>query len=170
MSAEYHDVEWLKQMYVDTLQESRFHTFKRLNTIVFILLTLLFLNVLFTRPDNMVNLIFLVLAVLSALFMLWRLTREKAAFEDFPKDISHLDGESIREGINQIRARQKRLRLQMALFTIPFLLYFFVDMILNATTEVNKTSLTFKILFFLILIGVYYTVFFRIRNVNFKKN
>lgn len=170
MAAEHQDIEWLREMYIDTLQESRFHTFKRLNTIVFILLTLLFLNVLFTRPDNLINLGFLILAVLSALYMLWRLTREKAAFDNFPKDVSNLHGDAIRESIDQIRDKQRKLRLQMALFTIPFLLYFFVDMIVNATMEVDKTSLTFKILFFLILIGVYYTVFFRIRDVNFKQN
>ena len=170
MSANIDNHEWLRQMYLDTLQESRFHTFKRLNTIVFVLLTLLFLNVLFTRPDKLINLIFLVLVVLSALYMLWRLTREKAALANFPSDTTHLDGETIRAGIDKIRDNQRRLRLQMALFTIPFLLYFFIDMIFNSTMEVDKYNLTFKILFFLLLIGIYYTVFFRIREVNFDRD
>ena len=159
--------EWLRQMYMDTLEESRLHTFKRLNIIMYILLTLLFLNVIFTPPDKISNVIILVVAVLFALYMLWRLTREKAALEAFPKDVTHLDGDVIREGIDQIRDKQRKLRNQMALFSLPFLLYFLLDMIFNSTVVVDKYNLTIKLIFFLILIGVYFIVFFKISDVNF---
>lgn len=167
METKDNNTEWLKQMYLDTLEESRLHTFKRLNIIVYILLTLLFLNVLFTPPDKIINVVFLVIAVLFALFMLWRLTREKAAFEAFPKDVTHLDGEVIRDGIDQIREKQRKLRNQMAIFTIPFLIYFLGDMIVNSTVIVDKYNLTLKLVFFLILIGLYYAVFFKISDINF---
>ena len=113
--------EYLHNIYADTLRASRFNTFKILNALIIALFVLLFLNVLFTPPDNTLSYLLLILAVVSVLFMFYRLTREKAGMKNMPEDISNMDGDIIRESINKIRDNQRKLRWQMGLFTIPFL-------------------------------------------------
>lgn len=159
--------EWLAKMYQETLQESRFNTFKRLNTLIIALFILLFMNLLFTPPNKIINIIFLVLAVVSVLIMFYRLTQERVSMKSLPDDMSHMDGETIRNSIDQIRDQQYRIRWQMGLFIIPFFLYFLIDLAVSATVEVDKLNLVLKILFFFLLLGVYYFMFFRIRKSNF---
>lgn len=160
--------EYLQKMYTDTLQASRFHTFKVLNTLIIALFVLLFMNVLFTTPDNSFSYLTLIIAVVSVLFMFYRLTREKAGIKSMPEDISNIDGDIIREHIDQIRNNQKKLRWQMALFTIPFFLYFMIDLFVSATQTVDKKYLILKIAFFFVLLALYYVLFFKIRASNFE--
>ena len=161
--------EYLNRIYADTLRESRFNTFKILNTLILALLVLLFMNVLFTEPNNTLSYLLLILAVVSVLFMFYRLTREKAGMRNMPESMDNMDGDIIRESINKIRDNQKKLRWQMGLFTVPFFLYFIVDLFLSATLEVDKPNLILKIAFFFILLCLYYVLFFRIRKANFTK-
>lgn len=161
--------EYLNRIYADTLRESRFNTFKILNTLILALLVLLFMNVLFTEPNNTLSYILLIIAVVSVLFMFYRLTREKAGMRNMPENMDNMDGDIIRESINKIRDNQKKLRWQMGLFTVPFFLYFIVDLFLSATLEVDKPNLILKIAFFFILLCLYYALFFRIRKANFTK-
>lgn len=161
--------EYLHTMYAETLRESRFNTFKILNTLIIALFILLFLNVLFTPPDNTISYILLIVAVVSVLFMFYRLTREKAGMSSLPEDTSSLDGDVVREHINMIREKQRKLRWQMGLFTIPFFVYFIADLIISSTIEVDKRNLILKIAFFFVLLLLYYALFFRIRKANFSK-
>ncbi len=160
--------EYLHKMYVETLQASRFHTFKILNTLIIALFVLLFMNVLFTTPDKSYSYISLIVAVVSVLFMFYRLTREKAGMKSLPEDLSNIDGDIIREHIDQIRNNQKKLRWQMALFTIPFFIYFLIDLVVSSTQVVDKKFLILKIAFFFVLLTLYYVLFFKIRATNFE--
>jgi len=162
--------EYLQKMYADTLQASRFNTFKILNTLIIALFILLFLNVLFTTPDDTISYISLIVAVVSVMFMFYRLTREKAGMRALPDDVSNVDGDIIREHIDMIRNNQRKLRWQMALFTIPFFIYFLIDLFVSATEEVDKKYLVIKIAFFFVLLILYYFLFFRIRKANFTKD
>ena len=162
--------EYLHNIYADTLRASRFNTFKILNTLIIALFVLLFLNVLFTPPDNTLSYLLLILAVVSVLFMFYRLTREKAGMKNMPEDISNMDGDIIRESINKIRDNQRKLRWQMGLFTIPFFLYFIADIFISSTIEVDKKNLILKIAFFFVLLLLYYFFFFFIRKANFTKD
>jgi len=162
--------DYLHTMYTDTLRASRFNTFKILNTLIIALLVLLFMNVLFTPPDNTISYVLLIIAVASVLFMFYRLTREKAGMRSLPENMTNMDGDIIRESINKIRDNQRKLRWQMALFTVPFFMYFIADLFLSATIEVDKSNLILKIAFFFVLLCLYYALFFRIRKANFAKD
>ncbi len=162
--------EYLEKMYSETLQVSRFNTFRIFNTLIIALFVLLFMNVLFTTPDNTFSYIALIVAVVSVLFMFYRLTRAKAGVRALPQDVSDIDGEIIRQQIDAIRESQRKLRWQMAIFTIPFFVYFLIDLFVSATDEVEKSYLIIKIAFFFVLLTLYYYLFLKIRDTNFVED
>lgn len=166
---EVNDKDWLVRMYKDTLEESRTNTFKRLNMLCWILMIFLFINILFTPPSNTSNYIIVTITVIFVLAMFWFLMRSKNHLNGMPDDLTHLDGESIRNSINEIRRNQQKLRNTMLILTIPFLLYFTFDLFTSATVNVDKWNLTIKLLFFMVLVGFYYLVFFRIRKTSFSE-
>ena len=161
--------EYLQKMYSETLQASRFNTFRIFNTLIIALFVLLFMNVLFTTPDNTFSYITLIIAVVSVLFMFYRLTRAKAGVKALPQDVSDIDGEIIRQHIAAIRISQRKLRWQMAVFTIPFFIYFLIDLVVSSTEIVEKKYLIMKIAFFFVLLILYYYLFFKIRDTNFEE-
>ena len=56
----------------------------------------------------------------------------------------------------------------MALFTIPFFIYFLIDLVVSSTQVVDKKFLILKIAFFFVLLILYYVLFFKIRANNFE--
>jgi Na+/melibiose symporter-like transporter len=132
--------EYLHKMYVETLQASRFHTFKILNTLIIALFVLLFMNVLFTTPDKSYSYISLIVAVVSVLFMFYRLTREKAGMKSLPEDLNNIDGDIIREHIDQIRNNQK-IEMANGVIYHSFFIYFLIDLVVSSTQVVDKKFL-----------------------------